>query len=222
MSASPSPLWFVDRSAGEVTLLLMTVVVILGIIRAALPAAMPLIVEGLHINLALLTVAFGALHALGAILDPFARLGLVDLLVPFVSAYRGIWLGLGVISAYLYAVALLTSWPQRRLPRVYWLWLHRVMYAGWAVALVHSLGTGSDVRNEIFLLLNIVAVAAVLVTFLAFRVTEGWKLSPRLWGAVAAAAVLLVLGVAVWAAAGPLQPGWARSSGTPPDLLRTP
>ena len=222
MSAQPSPLWFVDRSAGEVTLLLMTVVVILGIIRAALPASMPLVMEGLHINIAFLTVVFGLLHLLGAILDPFARLGLADALVPFVSAYRGAWLGLGVISAYLYVVALVTSWPQRRIPRVYWLWLHRAMYAGWGVALVHSLGTGSDVRNQVFLVLNIVALAAVLVAFVAFRVTEGWKGSPRLWGAVAAAAILFVLGVAVWAAAGPMQPGWARSSGTPPDLLHTP
>jgi len=222
VSAQPSPLWFVDRSAGEITLLLMSVVVILGIVRAALPASMPMVMEGLHINVAFLTIAIGVVHLLGAILDPFARLGLVDALVPFVSAYRGVWLGLGVISGYLYVVALLTSWPQRRIPRVYWLWLHRVMYAGWGVALVHSLGTGSDVRNEVFLLLNIAAVAAVLVAFVAFRVTEGWRASPRLWGAVAAAAILLVLGMAVWAAAGPMQPGWARSSGTPPDLLRTP
>jgi len=222
VSAQPSPLWFVDRSAGEITLLLMSAVVILGIVRSALPASMPLIVEGLHINIAFLTVIFGGLHLLGAILDPFARLGLIDALVPFVSAYRGAWLGLGVISAYLYVAALVTSGPQRRIPRVYWLWLHRLMYAGWGIALVHSLGTGSDVRNEVFLLLNIVAVAAVLVAFLAFRVTEGWKASPRLWGAVAAAAIVLTLGVAVWAAAGPMQPGWARSSGTPPDLLNRP
>jgi hypothetical protein len=30
------------------------------------------------------------------------------------------------------------------------------------------------------------------------------------------------LGIGVWAADGPLQAGWARSSGTPPDLLRSP
>ena len=222
MTTAPSPLWFLDRSAGEVTLLLMSAVVILGIIRAALPTASPFLVEGIHINLALMVIGFGGLHILAAILDPFARLGPIDALVPFVSAYRGTWLGLGVISGYLYGVAILTSWPARRLPRGTWRWLHRTMYVGWALALMHSLATGSDVRNETFLFLNLVAVAGVLVAFLGYRVAEAWPKLPLLWAALAVVAVMTALGIGVWAADGPLQAGWARSSGTPPDLLRSP
>jgi sulfoxide reductase heme-binding subunit YedZ len=215
-------LWFIDRSAGEVTLLLLTVVLILGIVRAALPAAYPFLVEGAHINVALMAALFGGLHVLAAVLDPFARLGPVDVFVPFASAYRGTWLGLGVISAYLYATAILTSWPLRRLPRASWVWLHRALYGGWALALVHSLGTGSDARNELFLLLNVAAVVGALVAFLVVRVAGGWASYPRLWGALALIGVLVTLVIGVWAANGPLQPGWARSSGTPTNLLRTP
>jgi len=218
----PNPLWFLDRSSGEVTLLLLTVVLILGVVRAALPAAYPLLVEGLHINIALLTIVFGGLHVVSAIVDPFAHLGPVDAVVPFASAYRGTWLGLGVISAYLYGSAILTSWPARRLPRSTWIWLHRLMYAAWLLAVLHSLGTGSDARNEVFLLLNLVAVVCALVVFLGVRVAEGWVRFPRLWAALALAAILIVLGVGIWAAGGPLQPGWARSSGTPSNLLRSP
>jgi methionine sulfoxide reductase heme-binding subunit len=222
VSSTPNPLWFVDRSSGEVTLLLMTAVVIFGIVRAALPSANPVLTEGAHINIALLTIAFAGLHILAALLDPFARLGPIDSLVPFVSAYRGTWLGLGIISGYLYAIAVLSSWPARRLGRPVWLWLHRTTYAAWLLALIHSLGTGSDVRNTVFLLLNVVAVAVVLAVFLGIRVAEGWSRLPPLWAAVAVAAVVTVLVIAVWAANGPLQEGWARSAGTPPDLLRSP
>jgi methionine sulfoxide reductase heme-binding subunit len=222
VTSTPNPLWFLDRSSGEVTLLLMTVVVIFGIVRAALPSANPFLVEGAHINIALLTIAFAGLHVLAALLDPFARLGPIDSLVPFVSAYRGTWLGLGVISGYLYLVAVLSSWPARRLGRRVWLWLHRSTYAVWVLAMVHSLGTGSDVRNNVFLLLNVAAVAVVLAVFLGIRVAEGWQRLPPLWAGVALAAVVTVLLLAVWAANGPLQAGWARSSGTPPELLRTP
>jgi sulfoxide reductase heme-binding subunit YedZ len=221
-STTPNPLWFVDRSSGEVTLLLMTVVVVLGIVRAALPRANPFLFEGAHINIALLMIAFAGLHVLAALLDPFAGLGPIDALVPFVSAYRGTWLGLGVISGYLYAVAVLSSWPARRFGRPVWLWLHRTTYAAWVLALVHSLGTGSDVRNSVFLLLNVAAVAIVLAVFLGIRVADGWASLPPVWAAAALVAVLTVLVLAVWAAHGPLQPGWARSSGTPPDLLRSP
>jgi hypothetical protein len=221
LTAAPSPLWFIDRSAGEVTLLLMSAVVILGIIRAAVPTAYPMLVEGVHVNVALLTLGFAGLHIVAAVLDPFAGLGPIDALVPFVSAYRGTWLGLGVISGYLYASAVLSSWPARRLPRASWVWLHRTLYAGWALALVHSLATGSDAQNRLFLLLDVVAVAGVLVAFLAYRVAKGWPARPFLWAAMAVLASVTTIGVAVWVENGPLQPGWARTSGTPPSLMRS-
>jgi methionine sulfoxide reductase heme-binding subunit len=199
----------------------LSAVVVLGIIRAALPRASPFLVEGLHTNLALVAIAFGGLHIVASILDPYARLGPVDALVPFVSAYRGTWLGLGVVSGYIYVASVAISWPVRRLPRPLWLWLHRVLYAGWALALLHSLGTGSDARNEVFLFLNIVAVAAVLVAFISVRVSEGLPSSPALWAAAAALALLVVFAIAAWALNGPLVPGWAQAAGTPPDLLHS-
>lgn len=217
---APSPLWFVDRSAGEVTLLLLSFTVVLGIVRSAAPALRPVLVEGAHRNLALLAGAFAAVHVLAAVIDPYAHLGALDVLVPFASAYRRTWIGLGVVSAYAYVLAAVTSWPARQLPRAVWLWVHRTMYAGWVLALLHSLGTGSDATNRLFIFLNIVAVAAVLVAFLGYRVVEGWRAMPPLWGSLAAVAVMVVVGVAVWAVNGPLQPGWARASGTPPGLLQ--
>ena len=220
--ATPSPLWFVDRSAGEVTLLLLTAVVVLGIVRSSTPRAAPQLVEGLHVNVALMAAIFAGLHVVAAILDPYAGLGPPDALVPFISAYRTTWLGLGVVSAYLYAATVVTSWPARRFSRRVWLWVHRVMYLGWVLALIHSFGTGTDARNEVFLILNVVAVVFVLVAFLGLRVAEGWRTLPALWAGLGVLAVIVVAGVAIWALSGPLQPGWARSSGTPPGLLHSP
>ena len=222
LATAPSPLWFLDRSAGEVTLVLMSVAMILGIVRSAVPTAYPVSVEGAHANIALLTLGFAGLHVLASVLDPFARLGPVDVFVPFVSAYRGTWLGLGVASGYLYGVSVIVSWPARRLPRPVWIWLHRTMYAAWVLAIMHSLGTGSDVQNQVFLLLNVSAVACVLAVFLAVRVAEGVRQLPLVWSAAGLVAILVVLALTAWAVNGPLQSGWARSSGTPPDLLRSP
>lgn len=219
--SSPSPLWYLDRSAGEVTLILLTAVLVLGIVRAALPAAFPFLVEGAHRNLALMAIVFAGIHVLAAVLDPFARLGAIDVFVPFASAYRGTWLGLGVVSGYLYASAVLTSWPARRLPRGAWVWLHRVMYVGWLLAILHSLGTGSDARNQTFLFLNVIAVGTAVVIFVSVRVVEGWATHPRRWAAVAVMALSITVALGVWAATGPLQPGWARSSGTPVNLLQS-
>lgn len=204
------------------TLVLMTAVLVFGIVRAALPSINPVLTEGGHVNIALVTVAFAGLHIVAALLDPFARLGPIDSLVPFVSAYRGTWLGLGVISGYLYAAAVLLSWPARRVGRAVWLWLHRTTYAAWLLAVVHSLATGSDARNQVFFLLNVAAVAVALAVFLGVRVAEAWSRLPPLWAGLAVVALGTVLVLAIWAANGPLQEGWARSAGTPPDLLRSP
>lgn len=219
LPAAAGPLWYLDRSAGEVSLLLLSAVVVVGVLRAAMPAALPVFLEGLHVRLAAVACVFAVVHAASAVIDPFAHLGPRDALLPFTSAYRPAWLGLGVVSVYLYAAVALSSWPARKLPRHAWTWLHRLMYAGWLCALLHALGTGSDTTNRLFLLLDLAAVGGVLSAFLAYRVGEGVAHAPAVWGALAALALLATVGVAAWTVEGPLQPGWARQSGTPPALL---
>ena len=218
---TPSPLWFIDRSAGEVTLLLMTGAMVVGTLRAALPSTSPAVFEGIHTNLALLTVAFAAVHIVASLLDPYAQLRVIDVLVPLASAYRPVWLGLGVVAAYLYVAAVATSWPARRWRRNPWLWLHRTMYVAWVVALLHSLGTGSDARNGLFLVLNVAAVAGALTVFIGIRILEAWPTSPKRSAVLAGLAIAVVVGLSLWAATGPLQAGWAKASGTPPELLRS-
>jgi DMSO/TMAO reductase YedYZ heme-binding membrane subunit len=172
-------------------------------------------------NVTLLAVAFAALHVVAAVADPYAQLSVLDALVPFASAYRTTWLAFGIASGYLFAVVLVSSWPVRRLGRLAWQWLHRVAYVGWVVAVVHSLGTGSDVRNPVFLALTMAAVVGVLATFLGVRLAEE-RNHRSLSAAVGVLAILTIVLIAVWAANGPMRPGWARSAGTPPGLLHTP
>jgi sulfoxide reductase heme-binding subunit YedZ len=204
-----------------VTLILLSVAVALGVVRAAHPAFQPLLVEGVHRNLTLLALAFAALHVVAAVADPYAQLSVLDAAVPLISAYRTTWLAFGIVSGYLFAIVLISSWPVRRLGRMAWRWLHRVAYVGWVVAVVHSLGTGSDVRNPVFLALTMAAVVGVLVTFLGVRLAEE-RNHRSLNAAVGVLAILTVVVIAVWAANGPMRPGWARSAGTPPGLLHTP
>ena len=222
MSQDPSPLWFLDRSSGEVTLLLLSVALVLGVMRAGLPSFEPLLIEGVHRNVTLLAIAFAAVHLAAAVTDPYAHLSPLDTLVPFVSAYRTVWLGLGVLSGYLFAAVLVSSWPARRFGRVAWQWLHRVAYAGWVAAFVHSMGTGSDAHNPVFVVLNTIAAVGVLVVFIGVRVAEIQPSHRALKAVVGLVAVLTIVAIAVWAANGPLRPGWARESGTPPGLLHSP
>jgi hypothetical protein len=161
--------WLLDGSSGAVTLALMSATVVLGVVRGGMPAADPRLVEGLHVNIATVTIGFAAVHVLSTILSEHIALGPVDALVPFASSYRTPWLGLGVISGYVYVAVFLASWPVRRLPPAAWRWLHRSLYLAWALALVHALGSGLDAFTGPFLLLDIVAVVVVLVAVVQLR-----------------------------------------------------
>src|SRR6202022_3409879 len=99
---------------------------------------------GLHRDLSLLTLAFLVIHVVTSVLDPFARLGLRDALVPFSSWYRPLWLGLGVVAAELVVALVLTSLVRKHIGFRLWRVIHWFAYIAWPAALLHGLGTGSD------------------------------------------------------------------------------
>ena len=114
----PSPLWYATRGSGVVTLVLLTAAVCLGIlttVRWRTDRLPRFVVAGLHRNLTLLAVAFLAVHVATAIADGFAPIGLRDAVVPFLSPYRPLWLGLGTLACDLLIAVVLTSLLRARL-----------------------------------------------------------------------------------------------------------
>ncbi|MGE5135931.1 MAG: ferric reductase-like transmembrane domain-containing protein [Gemmatimonadota bacterium] len=220
--AGPSPLWYATRATGAVTLVLLTATVVLGIMgtaRFATPRWPRMITSGLHRNVSLLVVCFLAVHVLTALLDTFAPVGWASVLVPFASAYRPLWLGLGTLASDLVVTLVITSLLRARLSLRAWRAVHWLAYAAWPVALWHGLGTGSDARLPVMLGIDIACTAAVLAAV-------GWRLflvaDPARRLAAAAGVAVLPLATIVFAAAGPLQPGWAARAGTPAALLGHP
>lgn len=138
-------LWFTSRSCGLVTLVLLTAVVVLGALhsgRAATRSWPRYAVHALHRNLALLVVAFVAVHAATAIIDPYAGIRWVDAVVPFASTYQPFWTGLGATAADLLLALVVTSVVRTRLPWRLWRGLHFTAFVLWPVALVHGWGIG--------------------------------------------------------------------------------
>lgn len=220
-AAGPSPLWYLTRATGAVALLLLTGSVVLGIlgaVRFGSPRWPRFLTAGLHRNLSLLVLALLAVHILTAVLDSFAPIGLKDAVVPFVSAYRPFWLGLGAFAFDVLLALTATSLLRRRLGYRAWRAVHWLAYASWPLALVHALGTGSDAKLPWLLALAAVCLSAV-VTALWWRLAAGWPslAGARLTGLAASVAVPLV--VALWYTGGPGRAGWARHAGTPARLL---
>lgn len=220
LAAGPSAYWYLTRGTGVVALLLLTTGVVLGVLtstRWATPRWPRFVVSGLHRSVTLLALAFVAVHVLTTVLDGYTPIGLKDAVLPFASQYRPIWVGFGAVAFDLLLAVIVTSLLRARLGYRAWRLVHWLAYASWPVALVHALGTGSDVRAGWFGVLAFVSVASVVAAVL-WRVLESHAAgSARL--AAAAAGLVLPVTIGIWAASGPLQRGWAARAGTPPTLL---
>ena len=174
-------LWYASRATGVVTLLLLTAVVVLGILvnrQGRLPGLPGFAVTGLHRNTSLLAVAFLAIHVLTAVADPFVTIRLAAAVLPFASAYKPFWLGLGAVSLDLVAALILTSLARARMSRRAWRGIHWLGYAAWPLAVVHSLGSSSDARSGLVLALLAGCVAAV-VAAVAWRLSRAAREVPR-------------------------------------------
>ncbi len=157
-------LWYAGRGTGVVSLLLLTVVMVLGVgSRSGRPAfGLPRFgVVALHRSASLLAVAFVGVHVVTLLLDPEAELKVVDMLLPFDSAYRPLWMGLGTLGLDLMAAVFVTSLLRQRIGVRAWRAVHWLAYASWPVALAHTLGTGTDRTTWWLLALSGVSVAAV-------------------------------------------------------------
>ena len=140
-------LWYSTRGAGVVSLVLFTLVVVLGILTASRWQTRnwpQFVTAGLHRSLALSSLIFLVIHIVTAVVDPFTNLGWSAAFIPFSSTYRPVALGLGSLALYLIAALILTSLIRDRIGLRTWRAIHWAAYAFWPVALVHGIGTGSD------------------------------------------------------------------------------
>lgn len=157
-------LWYTTRASGAVSLILLSAVVVLGVLThtRVQGRGWPRFVTGaVHRELSVVAVVFLLLHIVTAVIDPFTHLGIVAATVPFGSSYRTLWLGLGTVAAELLVAVLVTSLARRWIGRRVWRAVHWLAYASWPIAVVHSIGTGTDPSSPWMLAILIVCVGAV-------------------------------------------------------------
>jgi sulfoxide reductase heme-binding subunit YedZ len=214
-------MWYATRASGYTALVLLSASVVLGVLTSSRESRREwprFVVQSLHRNLSLLVGVFLVIHILTSVIDPFAKLNVLDAFVPFIATYRPLWLGLGVVGFELLIAITATSLMRHRLGWRSWRFVHLFAYASWPVAVIHGLGTGSDTKLIWALLLTALCVLAVVAAVV-------WRLAhagPRftafrligIAGSVAATGALVA-----WMAVGPLQHGWAKAAGTPANLL---
>ena len=218
---SPSAYWYLARGTGAVALVLLTASVVIGIVGSVrvVTARWPrFAIDAVHRDVSLLVVVVLVIHIVTSVLDGFAPITLLDGVIPFVSPYRPLWLGLGTLAFDLLVAIAVTSLVRRRLGYRAWRTVHWLAYASWPVAVLHGLGTGSDVKQWWMLALTVICIVAVLAAVWT-RIAHVSSHHAGMRAPATALAVITPIGLMIFTVAGPLQSGWARRAGTPASLL---
>jgi predicted ferric reductase len=118
-----SVLWYASQATGIVSLVLYTIVMLLGITVAGqgtVPGLPRFTVVALHRSITLLSIVFLAVHIGTALLDSYVNISLISAVIPFVSPYEPLWIGLGAVAVDLLIALTVTSLLRARInPRVW-------------------------------------------------------------------------------------------------------
>lgn len=144
---SSEALWALGRGNGMVALVFLTLSVALGVAsRSGRPLfALPRFgVAAVHRFVALAAMLLVVLHMGLLFLDPYAKLRVIDTVVPFLGAYRPLWQGLGTVAFDVLIIVTITSLLRNRLGLRVFRTVHWSTYLLWPIAFAHALGNGTD------------------------------------------------------------------------------
>lgn len=129
-------------------------------------------VRALHEYTIVLWVPLAALHILSLLLDATARISVLDVFLPFHSAYGTLAIGLGALSVDLLLVVTGAAYLRRRMRLQAWLWLHRVAYVAFGLVFLHAVLSGTDFSDPAVSAITWGSAAALLTLGVA-RVLGG-------------------------------------------------
>lgn len=163
-------LWYTSRATGTVSIVLLTVVVILGVIisgRGSRTLEGATIVTALHRWLSLGMTVFLLLHIATAVIETYVSIDAVAAIIPFTSGYEPFWIGLGTLAFDILIAVVVTSLLRERISERAWRAVHWAAYALWPLSIVHSFMLGT--ANEPLLRFTTVACALAGIVAIVWR-----------------------------------------------------
>lgn len=169
---SISPLtWYVARSAGLATYLLFWLATASGLgMTTKLFSFARFNGEKWEIHRLATELAFVMLaaHLISLALDPTVALGLLGVLIPFVSDVRQPWTDLGIVATYGMIIVGGSFGMRRYIGYHGWRLLHVLAFPMWLIALLHGIGAGSD-SHAIPVVLMYIATSSSIVYLTLYR-----------------------------------------------------
>jgi len=161
-SVGPHLFWITSRAAGIAALFLSSASLGAGLMIRSRGEPRRLLggdARVLHEALALATLAALAVHGVTLLGDSYLHPSPIEISVPFTTAYRPLWTGLGIVAGWGLAVLGLSYYARDWIGASRWRMLHRFVAVFWALGIVHTLGAGTDAGQ--LWLLAVMAVPTV-------------------------------------------------------------
>jgi predicted ferric reductase len=139
--------WYITRSAGIIAYLLLWLSTVWGL---AVPSRIvsPVLEQGytfdFHQFISLLSIGFTLFHILVLTLDRYLPYSTLQILIPFLSPYRPLWVGIGVISFYLILLVTITFYLRTKIGMSKFKAIHLLSLVGYLGATLHGLYSGTD------------------------------------------------------------------------------
>jgi methionine sulfoxide reductase heme-binding subunit len=163
--------WLASRASGLTALALITLSVGVGLAMAGRAFQRPGLARKLmaiHEPAALAGLIAIAVHGITLLGDRWLHPGAVGIAVPFAMDHEPVSTGLGIVGGYLAAALGLSFYARRRIGPKLWRELHRATLLVYVLAVIHTLGAGSDAQ-EPWLRIAMAVTGAPIVYLLVVR-----------------------------------------------------
>ncbi len=154
--------WYITRSAGLMGYFLIWLSTAWGIVVSSkIKFVERTFTYDFHEYLSWLGLAFIGVHVVVLLADKFLPYNIWQVLVPFLSPYRPLWVGIGVIAFYLSLLVTITFYMKAKIGASAFRKIHYLSFIAYFGATLHGLYAGTD---SVLPIANLLYKGTLLIT----------------------------------------------------------
>ena len=157
--------WYMSRASALLGYLLLWASTVWGLLlstKIAKSVLSPVLTFSVHEFLSLLGLGFAAFHAFILLGDRYIAFTLRDILLPFSAGFEPLWVGVGTLSLYLYALITFSFYIRKKIGQQTWRTLHYLTFGLYGMVVAHSLLLGTDSGSTAMQGMYLASAASVL------------------------------------------------------------
>ena len=174
--SSDQAMWYITRAAGMIAYLLLWLSTVWGLV---LPSKLlNNYLSGdfsfdFHQFISLLSLGFLGLHVVVLTGDKFLPFSIAQLLIPFLSPYRPLWVGIGILSFYLLLLVTVTFYLRKRIGMKTFRYIHYTSLIAYLGAVMHAFLSGTDSSLPAVMFIYFFTVS-VVIFLTVYWVVKAW------------------------------------------------